>query len=75
MSEQKQELTLEQYIQVLRNQIVISHESAKEVSLKNFDDMAKRFSDTHNVLLAQKAKEKPELPSTTGTISEQPKTD
>ena len=68
-----QELTLEQYTQLLRNQIIISCEGAKETALKGFDDMSKRYIELNNILLAQKAKT--ELQSTVGTISELPKTD
>ena len=42
MSEQ-QNLTLEQYVSTLRNQIVLSYDSAKEVALRNFDDISKKF--------------------------------
>jgi hypothetical protein len=46
MSEQ-QNLTLEQYVSTLRNQIVLSYDSAKEVALKNFDDISKRFGELY----------------------------
>ena len=46
MSEQ-QNLTLEQYVSTLRNQIVLSYDSAKEVALKNFDDISKKFGELY----------------------------
>ena len=56
MSEEPQQnLTLEQYVSTLRNQIVLSYDSAKEVALRNFDDMSKKFGE----LYKQKKKHKP----------------
>ena len=61
MSEQ-QNLTLEQYVSTLRNQIVLSYDSAKEVALRNFDDMSKKFGELYNKAQAEaKAEQKPQV--------------
>ncbi len=51
--DQGKELTLEQYVSTLRNQIVLSYDSAKELALKNYDDISKRFAEAHNTLMIQ----------------------
>ena len=58
MSEQPQQnLTLEQYISTLRNQIVLSYDSAKEVALRNFDDVSKKFGELYTkVTITSRAK-------------------
>ena len=64
MSEQ-QNLTLEQYVSTLRNQIVISYDGAKEVALRNFDDISKKFGELY--IKAQekaKAEQKPQVTET-----------
>lgn len=43
MSENK-EVTLQQYVSTLRNQIIISYDNAKEIALRNFDDMATKLA-------------------------------
>lgn len=64
MSEQPQQnLTLEQYISTLRNQIVLSYDSAKEVALRNFDDVSKKFGELYNKEQAQ-AEQKPQVTET-----------
>ena len=64
MSEQ-QNLTLEQYVSTLRNQIVLSYDSAKEVALRNFDDMSKKFGELYNKAQAvAKAEQKPQVTET-----------
>ena len=63
MSEQ-QNLTLEQYVSTLRNQIVLSYDSAKEVALRNFDDMSKKFGELYNKAQAEekaKSEQKPQV--------------
>ena len=57
MSEQ-QNLTLEQYVSTLRNQIVLSYDGAKEVALRNFDDMSKKFGELYN---KAQAEQKPQV--------------
>ena len=62
MSEQN--ITLEQYVSTLRNQIVLSYDSAKEVALRNFDDMSKKFGELYNKAQAEekaKAEQKPQV--------------
>ena len=62
MSEQPQQnLTLEQYISTLRNQIVLSYDGAKEVALRNFDDMSKKFGELYN---KAQAEQKPQVTET-----------
>ena len=39
--DEKQQITFEQYISTLRNQIVLAYDGAKEVALRNFDDLTK----------------------------------
>ena len=65
MSEQ-QNLTLEQYVSTLRNQIVLSYDSAKEVALKNFDDISKRFGELYIKEQQQQAQaeQKPQVTET-----------
>jgi phage anti-repressor protein len=64
MSEQ-QNLTLEQYVSTLRNQIVLSYDSAKEVALRNFDDMSKKFGELYIKAQEQaKAEQKPQVTET-----------
>jgi hypothetical protein len=59
MSEQPQQnLTLEQYISTLRNQIVLSYDSAKEVALRNFDDVSKKFGELY---VKSQAEQKPQV--------------
>lgn len=56
----KGEMTLTEYVAHLRNQIVISYDGAKEIALKNYDDISKRFAESHNALIASKeVKDKP----------------
>jgi hypothetical protein len=64
MSEQPQQnLTLEQYISTLRNQIVLSYDGAKEVALRNFDDVSKKFGELYAKEQAQ-AEQKPQVTET-----------
>lgn len=42
----KQQITFEQYISTLRNQIVLAYDGAKEVALRNFDDLTKKFVES-----------------------------
>ena len=60
MSEQ-QNLTLEQYVSTLRNQIVLSYDSAKEVALKNFDDISKKFGELYIKAQQAQAEQKPQV--------------
>lgn len=63
MSEQSQQnLTLEQYISTLRNQIVLSYDSAKEVALRNFDDVSKKFGELYTK--EAQAEQKPQVTET-----------
>jgi Ethanolamine utilization protein EutJ (predicted chaperonin) len=61
MSEEPQNLTLEQYVSALRNQIVLSYDGAKEVALRNFDDMSKKFGELYN---KAQAEQKPQVAET-----------
>ena len=65
MSEQ-QNLTLEQYVSTLRNQIVLSYDSAKEVAIRNFDDISKKFGELYIKAQAEQAKaeQKPQVTET-----------
>jgi hypothetical protein len=42
----KQQITFEQYISTMRNQIVLAYDGAKEVALRNFDDLTKKFVES-----------------------------
>ncbi len=44
MSENKSEVTLQEYVATLRNQIIISYDNAKEIALRNFDDMSRKLA-------------------------------
>jgi len=44
--DEKQQITFEQYISTLRNQIVLAYDGAKEVALRNFDDLTKKFVES-----------------------------
>ena len=47
MSEQPQKkMTFIEYVSVLRSQIILVHEQAKELSLKHFDDIAQKLDAT-----------------------------
>ena len=61
MSDQSQNLTLEQYVSTLRNQIVLSYDSAKEVALRNFDDVSKKFGELY---VKSQAEQKPQVTET-----------
>ena len=63
MSEEPQNLTLEQYVSTLRNQIVLSYDGAKEVALRNFDDVSKKFGELYAKEQAQ-AEQKPQVTET-----------
>ena len=66
MSEQ-QNLTLEQYVSTLRNQIVLSYDSAKEVALRNFDDVSKKFGELYNKAQAEEQAQAEQKPQVTET--------
>ena len=40
---QQQPMSFTDYITVLRNQIVLSYDGAKEIAIKNFDDITKKL--------------------------------
>ncbi len=44
MEEQKS-ISFREYYQILRNQIIIAADGAKELALKNFDDIAKKLDE------------------------------
>ena len=68
MSEEPQQnLTLEQYISTLRNQIVLSYDGAKEVALRNFDDMSKKFGELYNKAQAEEKAQAEQKPQVTET--------
>jgi|TARA_B110000438_G_scaffold30051_1_gene29200 hypothetical protein len=68
MSEQPQQnLTLEQYVSTLRNQIVLSYDSAKEVALRNFDDVSKKFGELYNKAQAEEQAQAEQKPQVTET--------
>ena len=68
MSEQPQQnLTLEQYISTLRNQIVLSYDSAKEVALRNFDDVSKKFGELYVKAQAEEQAQAEQKPQVTET--------
>lgn len=44
MSQQESKrVSVQEYVQTLRGQIVLSYDSAKETALRNFDDMTKKY--------------------------------
>ncbi len=43
MAEEKQQISVQQYVTTLRSQIVLSYDSAKETALKCFDDMTGKY--------------------------------
>jgi len=68
--QEQQPMSFSDYITVLRNQIVLSYDGAKEIALKNFDDITKRLIEqiqanqeqaktTENPPLVTPNKEKP----------------
>jgi len=42
-----------EYIQLLRNQIILALEQSKEATIKNFDEVARNFEDTLKKLTEQ----------------------
>ncbi len=45
MSQEQKQISYAEYIATLRNQIVISYDNAKEVALRNFDDVSKKWGE------------------------------
>lgn len=43
MSENKKEIDVEEWIGGMRNQIVLSYDKGKEIALKNFDLVSRKF--------------------------------
>lgn len=56
-------MSFNDYVTVLRNQIVLSYDGSKELALKNFDDITKRLVEQIQVNQALRAK--PETPLVT----------
>lgn len=46
MSENK-EMSLQQYITAMRNQIILSYDNAKEIALRNFDEVSKKMAEVY----------------------------
>ncbi len=64
--EQKQPpMSFSDYIAVLRNQIVLSYDGAKEIALKNYDDITKRLLEQIRANQALQAKTKETSPLVT----------
>ncbi len=40
---EKQQISLQEYVGSLRNQIVLSYDSSKEVALRSFDDITRKY--------------------------------
>ena len=68
----ERQMTNQEWYQILRNQIVLSYDSAKEVALRNLDQIAIKLNEQLQINEILKTV-KEELPSTTGTVSELPK--
>lgn len=43
MSQEPKQISVQEYIQTLRGQIVLSYDSAKETALRNFEAMTKKY--------------------------------
>lgn len=56
---QQPNMSLSEYVTVLRNQIVLSYDGSKEIAIKNFDDITKKLVEQiqANQALQEKAKE------------------
>lgn len=65
-------MSFSDYIAVLRNQIVLSYDGAKEIALKNYDDITKRLLEQIRANQALQSKTKEEPPLVTPT-KEKPK--
>ena len=58
--QQQPPMSFSDYVTVLRNQIVLSYDGAKEVALKNFDDVTKKLVEQIQANQAlQQPKEEP----------------
>ena len=58
-TQQQPPMSFTDYVSILRNQIVLSYDSSKEIALKNFDDITKRLVEQiqANQALQEKSKE------------------
>jgi len=45
MSEDQKQMSFKDYYQIMRNQIILAYDGAKEIALRNFDDMAKKLEE------------------------------
>ena len=54
--QKQQPVSFSDYVTVLRNQIVLSYDGAKEVALKNFDDITRRLIEQLQTTQALQAK-------------------
>jgi hypothetical protein len=41
--QQEKQISLQEYVGSLRNQIVLSYDNSKEVALRSFDDMTRKY--------------------------------
>ena len=58
MSQEKQ-VSFQEYIGVKRGQIVLAYDGAKEIALKNFDEIVTKFAEQLQVVEALKNVSKP----------------
>ena len=40
-------MSLQQYITAMRNQIILSYDNAKEIALRNFDEVSKKMAEVY----------------------------
>lgn len=63
-------MSFSEYVTILRNQIILSYDGAKETAIKNFDDITKRLVE--QIQANQALQAKPEKPLV--TPDKEPKT-
>ncbi len=54
MSQQEKQVSFQEYVQTKRSQIVLAYDGAKEIALKNFDDMVNKFAEQLQLVEALK---------------------
>jgi hypothetical protein len=65
--QQEKQISLQEYVGSLRNQIVLSYDNSKEVALRSFDDMTRKYIE---LLRANEEKKKSESSKTESSKTE-----
>lgn len=60
--EQPRQISFQEYIGGSRNQIVLAYDGAKEIALKNFDDLTTKFIEQIQLVESLKAQAESKIP-------------